>query len=45
VARRWKTRAGLLLEPAEVDSYVLERIDRVRDLAEPLNLWDGWTAS
>jgi len=43
VARRWQTRAGLLLDPTEVDAFVLERIDRVRRLTAHLNAWSGWT--
>jgi xylulokinase len=43
VARRWQTRSGLLLDPADVDAFVLERIDQVRRLAEDLNAWSGWT--
>jgi len=45
VARRWQTRSGLLLDPVDVDAFVLERIDRVRRLAEDLNAWSGWTES
>lgn len=43
VAQRWQTRAGLLLDPVDVDAFVLERIDQVRRLTTELNAWSGWT--